>query len=82
MSKEVKDFVLVLLVANIPTIGLLVLSGWFAYLENGYWGWPFVASLFTAYGIKTSKDKFEEEKERDEAKAEALKKYGYNIYEK
>lgn len=43
--KEAKAVFLVQLSANIPTLGLLALSGWFAYLDNGYWGWPFAFAL-------------------------------------
>lgn len=70
----------ILFAANIPTFGFLFLTGWFAYLGNGYWGWPFVAALFCVRVAKTSEDAFEEKRKQAEAKAEALKKYGYNIY--
>jgi hypothetical protein len=45
-----KDIVKLILAANIPCLGFLLLTGWFAYLENGYWGWPFAFAIMTASG--------------------------------
>jgi hypothetical protein len=80
MAKE-ENSLWIMFSANIPTLGFLVLTGWFAYLDNGYWGWPFVIAILCARVMKTSDDKFEEERKKAEAKAEAMKKYGYNIFQ-
>lgn len=84
MSKEPesgKDLILKMIAANIATIGFIALTGWFAYLDNGYWGWPFVAALLTGRTLRTGSDQWEEEKEKAKLKAESIKKYGYNIYQ-
>lgn len=69
-----------MIAANIACICFSLLTAWFAYLDNGYWGWPFAFAICTASGFKSSKDKREEEKQAAIEKAEAVKKYGYNIY--
>lgn len=75
-----KDILIVLFAANIPTLGLLLLSGYFAYLDNGYWGWPFAISLFVMSGIKSPKERFEEDRDIRLKKVEDEKKYG-KIYD-
>lgn len=78
MSKETSplDYLIILLAASVPCIGFLVLSGWFAYLQNGYWGWPFAVACLSASGIKSWKDRKEEEREEAIKRAEAKKTYG------
>lgn len=68
-----------LFAANIPCICFGLLTGWFAYLDNGYWGWPFALMIGTAVGVKSSEDKRKEEREAAIQKAQDIKKYG-NIY--
>lgn len=78
MSKEStgKYYLMLLLAANIPCIALLMLSGWFAYLDNGYWGWPFVLAIMSASGFKSTKEKFDEEREIRIQKKKDQEKYG------
>lgn len=57
------DYLIILISANIACIGFLLLTGWFAYLENGYWGWPFAMACCSASGIKSAKERMEEERE-------------------
>lgn len=78
MSKETSawEYLIILLAANIACIGFLLLAGWFAYIENGYWGWPFAMACFSAAGFKSWKDKKEEEREEAIKRAEVSKKYG------
>lgn len=80
MKDKPKDILIAMIAANVLSIACLILAGWFAYLDNGNWGWPFIGALLAGRVAKTSEDKFKEERERAEAKAESIKKYGYNIY--
>lgn len=75
-----KEYLIVIFAANIPALGLMLLSGYFAYLENGYWGWPFAFAIGTICGIKSSKEKFEEDREIRVQKAKDEKMYG-KIYD-
>lgn len=68
-----------MLAANVACIGFLLLTAWFAYLENGYWGWPFVLAILCASGIKSTKERMEEEREEKIKRAQAAKKYGVNF---
>lgn len=68
-----------LFAANIPCLGFLILAGWFAYLQNGYWGWPFAMACLSAKSLMSYKDKIEEERKAAIQKAQDIKKYG-NIY--
>jgi hypothetical protein len=70
------DYLIVILAGNVACIGFLILTGWFAYLDNGYWGWPFVAALCTAVGLKSSSEKKKEEREEAIERAKLSKKYG------
>lgn len=81
MSKDntAWDYLLILLAANVSCICFCLLTAWFAYLDNGYWGWPFVMALFSASGFKSAKDKREEEREAAIERAKDIKKYG-DIY--
>lgn len=77
-----KEVFLTLVAANIPCLGLLALSGWFAYLDNGYWGWPFAIALLTMHSLKTAKDRFNEEKEQAIERQKLMKKYGDDLFNK
>lgn len=79
MSKEKENVwhvFIVVLAGNIACIGFLALTAWFAYLHNGYWGWPFVAAICTAVGLKNSKDRAKEEREEAIERANLTKEYG------
>lgn len=43
-----------LLVLNIPTFILLIITGGMIYYDKPYWGWVLAAALVCTYGIKTS----------------------------
>jgi hypothetical protein len=75
MSKESTDYLKVLFAANIVCIASLILTGWFAYIDNGYWGWPFALAVISACGPKSKKDRVEEDIEIEEMKR---KKYNVN----
>jgi hypothetical protein len=70
------DTAKILLLVNLPAIALMALSGWFAYLDNGYWGWPFVMAILMLHGFKSAKDRYEEEKEIEIQRQKDIKKYG------
>ena len=71
-----KDTAIFILLLNLPAIALIALSGWFAYLDNGYWGWPFVIALLSLHSVKSQKDRYEEEKEIEIQRLKDIKKYG------
>ena len=71
-----KDHLLIMLAANIAFFGFLILAGWFAYIENGYWGWPFAMACLSASGFKSWKAKKQEEREEAIERQKTVKKYG------
>ena len=75
-----KDILIVLFATNLPTLGLLFLTGWFAYLDNGYWGWPFAFALMSMSVLKSSQDKFEEQKKEAIEREELRRKYGKDLF--
>lgn len=47
-----------LLVLNIPTFILLIITGGMIYYDKPYWGWVLVAAVVCMYGIESKrKDK-------------------------
>ena len=77
-----KDLAKLLIAANLMCLGLLVLTGWFAYLQNGYWGWPFAAALISATGIKSAGDRLEDEEKEIQFRVKMYKKYGEEMFNK
>jgi hypothetical protein len=73
-------YIKLMIAANIACICFSLLTAWFAYLDNGYWGWPFAFAIMTSVGFKSSEDKRKEEREEAIQKAQDIKKYGPNIY--
>jgi len=49
---KAKDLFITLIAANIACIGFLLLTAWFAYIENGYWGLTnWAENIFDAWGL-------------------------------
>lgn len=51
-----KDIYKTLMVANIPTIILLGITGYMIYADKDNWGWVLLAAMLFAYGPKTKDD--------------------------